>query len=281
MSAGVAAGSPLVSELAELIRGAGSVVALTGAGISVPSGIPDFRTPRTGLWEEVDPMEVAHIDAFHSDPVRFWRFYGERFATLGDKQPNGAHRALVAMEEHGLLDAVITQNIDMLHRKAGTRELVEVHGSIASCSCLSCGGSVPLDEVRARVRGEMDGVPRCESCGGPLKPDVVLFGEMLDVPTLERARSLCERADVLLCIGSSLEVHPVAGLPHIAHAAGGVVAILTQGPTPLDGIASVRLRGDVVEELDALLAAVGTVGAPESGVRPERPARASAVQAGI
>ena len=123
MSAGVAAGSQEIARLAELVRGARSVVALTGAGISVPSGIPDFRTPRTGLWENVDPMEVAHIDAFHRDPVRFSRFYGERFATLGAKQPNGAHHALVAMEERGLLDAVITQNIDMLHRKAGTREV--------------------------------------------------------------------------------------------------------------------------------------------------------------
>jgi NAD-dependent deacetylase len=237
---------------------AGSVVALTGAGISVPSGIPDFRTPRTGLWENVDPMEVAHIDAFHSDPVRFWRFYGERFATLGDKQPNGAHRALVAMEERGLLDAVITQNIDMLHRRAGTRELVEVHGSIASCSCLSCGGGVEvsLEEVRARVQSEVDGVPRCGDCRGPLKPDVVLFGEMLDEQRLDRARELCGRADVLLCIGSSLEVHPVAGLPLLTHDAGGAIAILTQGPTPLDGVAGVRLSGDVVEELDALLAAL-------------------------
>jgi NAD-dependent deacetylase len=123
VSAGVAAGSQEIAQLAELVRGARSVVALTGAGISVPSGIPDFRTPRTGLWVKVDPMEVAHIDAFHRDPVRFWRFYGERFATLGAKQPNGAHHALVAMEERGLLDAVITQNIDMLHRKAGTREV--------------------------------------------------------------------------------------------------------------------------------------------------------------
>jgi NAD-dependent deacetylase len=227
VSAGVAAGSSQVAELAELVRGARSVVALTGAGISVPSGIPDFRTPRTGLWEKVDPMEVAHIDAFLSDPVRFWRFYGERFATLGDKQPNGAHRALAAMEERGLLDAVITQNIDMLHRKAGTRELIEVHG-----------------------------VPRCADCRGPLKPDVVLFGEMLDQSRLERARELCAQADVLLCIGSSLEVHPVAGLPLLTHEAGGAVAILTQGPTPLDGLASVRLSGDVVRELEALLGAL-------------------------
>ena len=122
--------------LARLVRRAGSVVALTGAGISVPSGIPDFRTPGTGLWENVDPMEVAHIDAWRADPERFWTFYGDRFQTLGDKQPNGAHRALAELERRGRLDAVITQNIDMLHRKAGTRELVEVHGSIAACVCL-------------------------------------------------------------------------------------------------------------------------------------------------
>ena len=186
-------------------------MALTGAGISVPSGIPDFRTPRTGLWENVDPMEVAHIDAFHEDPVRFWSFYGERFASLEGKLPNGAHAALARMEQMGLLDGVITQNIDMLHRRAGSRELVEVHGTIATCSCLSCPGHVELEEVRRRQAAADDGVPRCEHCGSPLKPDVVLFGEFLDPVALARARALCEGADLLLCIGSSLEVHPVAG----------------------------------------------------------------------
>ncbi len=245
-----------LERLAGLIREAGSVVALTGAGISVPSGIPDFRSPRTGLWERVDPMEVAHIDAFHADPVRFWGFYGERFATLGAKEPNRAHEALVAFERAGLLDAVITQNVDMLHRRAGTAELVEVHGSIASCSCLSCPGAVPVEEARGRIAAAPDGVPRCRSCGEPLKPDVVLFGELLDAAALDRARELCERASVLLCIGSSLEVHPVAGLPLLTQAAGGAVAIITQGPTPLDPVAEVRLHGDVVAELDALRAAL-------------------------
>jgi NAD-dependent deacetylase len=254
--------------LAELVGRARSVVALTGAGISVPSGIPDFRSPGSGLWEGVDPMEVAHIDAFRGDPVRFWSFYGQRFATLGAKQPNGAHRALVAMQERGLLDAVITQNIDMLHRKAGTRELVEVHGSIASCSCPGCRASVPLEEVRVRLERAADGVPRCGRCATALKPDVVLFGELLDAETLGRARELCERADVLLCIGSSLEVHPVAGLPLLTHEAGGAVAIVTQGPTPLEGLASVRLNGDVVSELVALLDAL------EVDERPPRSGRA-------
>ncbi|MHB8242824.1 MAG: SIR2 family NAD-dependent protein deacylase [Solirubrobacteraceae bacterium] len=244
------------ARLIELIGAAGSVVALTGAGISVPSGIPDFRTPRTGLWEKVNPMEVAHIDAFRSDPVRFWSFYGERFATLGDKQPNDAHHALVALETAGALDAVITQNIDMLHRRAGTRELVEVHGSIATCSCPRCGARVDVEEVRALLQSTADGVPRCEQCAGALKPDVVLFGEMLSPQALGRAMELCEGADVLLCIGSSLEVHPVAGLPLLTRRNGGAVAIVTQGPTPLDDIADVRLSGDVVGELQALASAV-------------------------
>jgi NAD-dependent deacetylase len=242
--------------LAALIREAESVVALTGAGISVPSGIPDFRTPGTGLWERVDPMELAHIDAFREDPVRFWAFYGERFATLGGKQPNGAHLSLVELEERGLLDAVVTQNVDMLHARAGTRELVEVHGSIATCTCLVCDGSVPLEEARGRLLAAADGVPRCEQCSSALKPGVVLFGEMLPAPALQRARELCEGADVLLCIGSSLEVHPVAGLPRLTCEAGGALAIITHGPTPLDELASVRLDGDVVEELEALVGAL-------------------------
>jgi len=246
-----------IERLAALVRGARSVVALTGAGISVPSGIPDFRSPNTGLWRHVDPMEVAHIDAFHSDPARFWRFYGERFATLAGKQPNAANHALMALERAGMLDAVITQNVDMLHRKAGTSELVEVHGSIATCSCQRCDERVTRAQARARLSRDPDGVPRCASCGSPLKPDVVLFGELLPAQALERARELCEGAELLLCVGSSLEVHPVAGLPELTHAAGGAVAIVTQGQTPLEHLAAVRLTGDVVQELQALLAALG------------------------
>jgi NAD-dependent deacetylase len=254
------ADSAALEQLAELVRGARSVVALTGAGISVPSGIPDFRSPQTGLWRQVDPMEVAHIDAFHRDPVRFWEFYGERFAKLGSKQPNGAHRALVAMERAGMLEAVITQNVDRLHRKAGSSELVEVHGSIATCSCLRCGLRVSSEEARERLARARDGVPRCESCASPLKPDVVLFGELLPEAALERAQRLCEAAELLLCIGSSLEVYPVAGLPALTHAAGGAVAILTQGPTQLDELARVRLSGDVVDELEALVGALALAG---------------------
>ncbi len=245
-----------VRRLADLIRGAGSVVALTGAGISVPSGIPDFRSPGSGLWANVNPMEVAHIDAFRADPVRFWRFYGNRFDTLDDKEPNGAHHALVELERRGMLDAIVTQNIDRLHRKAGSRELVEVHGTIDHSSCLACGRQFPLETVRERLEVAADGVPRCD-CWQPLKPDVVLFGEFLPEGALERAFALAAGADVLLCIGSSLEVYPIAQLPALTRQAGGDVAIITAGATPFDARASVRLGGDVVAELEALVAAVG------------------------
>jgi NAD-dependent deacetylase len=251
--------------LAELIRAADSVVALTGAGISVPSGIPDFRTPGTGLWTNVDPMEVAHIDVFRRDPERFWHFYGDRFQTLEDKRPNAAHVALARLEEAGLLDAVITQNIDRLHARAGTRNLIEVHGTIDHSSCQTCGARYPLDEVRRRQDVDAAGIPRC-TCGQPLKPDVVLFGEYLPVEALTRAEQLAAGADLLLCIGSSLEVYPVAQLPATTLAAGGEVAIVTQGATPFDSRAAVRCGGDVVHELQAVLAALALDGAPPSGV---------------
>ena len=228
-------------------------MALTGAGISVPSGIPDFRTPGTGIWENVDPMEVAHIDAWRADPERFWSFYGRRFQTLGDKQPNAAHDALVELERRGLLDAVITQNIDMLHRRAGTQELVEMHGSVGTCSCLSCGERVESAVVLAQLAEAA--VPLC-ACGRPRKPDVVLFGEFLPEAALERATQLAEGADLLLCIGSSLEVYPVAQLPGITLRHGGDIAIVTHGATPYDRRAAVRLDGDVAEELSALVAAL-------------------------
>ena len=241
--------------LAELIRSAGSVVALTGAGISVPSGIPDFRSPGTGLWENVDPMEVAHIDVFRREPERFWHFYGNRFATLRDKRPNGAHAALAELERRGLLDAVITQNIDGLHEAAGTQDLIEVHGSISHASCLECLRQYALEETRVRLADDPDGVPRCD-CGQPRKPDVVLFGEFLPMDAMARAEQLSESADLLLCVGSSLEVYPVAGLPSVCLRAGGRVAIVTQGPTKYDADAAVRLSGDVVAELEAVVAAL-------------------------
>jgi NAD-dependent deacetylase len=243
------------ARLAELLRSARQAVALTGAGISVPSGIPDFRSPGTGLWENVDPMEVAHIEVFRADPERFWHFYGHRFASLRDKLANGAHRALVELERRGLLKAVITQNIDGLHEQAGTLDLIEVHGSIGHSSCQDCGAAYDLGVVRERLTAAGDGVPRCD-CGEPLKPDVVLFGELLPEAAMARASALAATSDLLLCVGSSLEVYPVAQLPQLTLAAGGRLALVTKGPTPYDDAAAVKLDGDVVTELEAVLAAL-------------------------
>jgi len=243
------------ARLAALLRAARRAVALTGAGISVPSGIPDFRTPLTGMWANVDPMEVAHIDVFTRAPERFWGFYGPRFALLRDKRPNGAHHALAELERRGLLAAVITQNIDGLHRQAGTPDPIEVHGSLAIASCPACGVREPREEVARRVEAAGDGVPRC-GCGAALKPGVVLFGELLPEAALERAFRLAGEADLLVCVGSSLEVHPVAGLPGVTLAAGGRVALVTQGPTPYDADAAVKLDGDVEHELEAVMAAL-------------------------
>jgi NAD-dependent deacetylase len=242
------------ARLAGLIRESRSTVALTGAGISVPSGIPDFRTPGTGLWEKVDPMKVAHIDVFHRDTIAFWEYYRPRFETLADKRPNPAHEALAELERRGLLAGVVTQNIDRLHRAAGSKRVVEVHGSIATSSCTSCGSTYRLAEVEALF--DEEGVANCRACMGKVKPDVVLFGEYLPEAAMREAQELCAGAEVLLCVGSSLEVQPVAGLPELTLAAGGRVAIVTRSPTPYDARAEVRLEGDVVDELGAVLAAL-------------------------
>jgi NAD-dependent deacetylase len=240
--------------LAELIRSAGSVVALTGAGVSVPSGIPDFRSPGTGLWANVDPMEVAHISVWRREPERFWSFYGQRFTALEGKQPNGAHRALAELDI-----PVITQNIDGLHAAASSRDVIEIHGSIATASCQVCGRRYPLAETRARLEADAEGVPRCD-CGHPLKPDVTLFGELLDEAAMTRASGLAAGADLMLCVGSSLEVYPAADLPALTLEAGGRIAVITKSSTPFDRFAAVRLDGDVEEELEGVMAAVARFG---------------------
>ena len=243
-----------MARLAELLGQSRRAVALTGAGVSVPSGIPDFRTPEAGLWAKVDPMEVAHISVFERDPERFWSYYRPRFQALGDKEPNRAHEALAELEKRGLIEGVITQNIDRLHRAAGSENVIEVHGSIEASSCLECGASFDLDEVDGLF--DERGVAICRECGGAVKPDVVLFGEMLPAAAIERATELAEGADLMLCVGSSLAVHPVAGLPGLTLERGGSVAIVTKGETPYDRGAELKLEGEVDEELSALVAAV-------------------------
>jgi NAD-dependent deacetylase len=244
-----------VERLAELLGQSRRAVALTGAGVSVPSGIPDFRTPETGLWAKVDPMEIAHISVFERDPERFWSYYRPRFQALGDKEPNRAHEALAELERRGLVEGVITQNIDRLHRAAGSENVIEVHGSIETSSCLECGASFGLDEVEGIF--DERGVAICTDCGGAVKPDVVLFGEMLPAEAIERATELAEGVDLMLCVGSSLAVYPVAGLPQLTLGHGGSIAIVTKGETPYDSEAELKLEGEVDEELAALVAALG------------------------
>src|SRR6266511_336044 len=191
-----------VSALAALVRERQPCVVLTGAGISTESGIPDFRSP-TGIWAEYDPMEYATIGAFRRDPVKVWEFYALRFEVLTTAEPNAGHLTLAELERRGLVCGVVTQNIDGLHERAGSRDVVEVHGSIRTSSCLECV-------------------------------------------------ELAQGAGILLVVGSSLEVYPVAGLPEETISSGGALAIVNRGATPFDRLASIRIDGGAGETLAAL-----------------------------
>jgi NAD-dependent deacetylase len=238
------------ARLAGLIREAQPCVVLTGAGISTESGIPDFRSP-TGLWAHFDPFEYGSIEAFRSDPEKVWRFYAPRFSMLTSAEPNAAHLALAELEEAGLVAAVVTQNIDLLHERAGSKTVIEVHGSIRTSSCPRCGRPYPLDEVLPLI--EMTGVPRCADCGSILKPGVVFFGELMPVEVMARASRLARSAGLLLVVGSSLEVYPVAGLPLETVEAGGRLAILNRDPTPYDSRAELKLAGSAAEILSEVV----------------------------
>jgi len=231
--------------LAELIRANQPCVVLTGAGVSTESGIPDFRSP-TGIWARYDPMEYATIAAFRRDPVKVWDFYAKRLGVLAEAEPNGTHLALARLEERGFIEAVVTQNIDRLHERAGSRAVIEVHGSIRTSSCLECGNRVPLDEVARRLP-----VPECELCGAVLKPDVVMFGELLPADAMARAVALAQRAALMVVVGSSLEVWPVAGLPQETLDAGGRLAIVNRDTTPYDADATLVVRDSAAAVLEA------------------------------
>jgi NAD-dependent deacetylase len=237
------------ARLAALIRERQPCVVLTGAGISTESGIPDFRSP-TGIWADVDPFEVASIQAFRRDPERVWGFYRQRIGLLRDAEPNAGHQAIAELEERGLVGAVVTQNIDTLHSRAGSREVVEVHGSIRTAECLACHFTEDADAVLAQF--ETEPVPLCRHCGEALKPGVTMFGELLSPGALERATELARGARLLLVVGSTLEVWPVAGLPLEAQA----FAIVNRGPTALDGGALLKVDGSAGETLSAVVDAL-------------------------
>ncbi len=240
--------------LADLLRANQPCVVLTGAGVSTESGIPDFRSP-TGIWAEFDPREYATLGAFRADPEKVWRFYAPRFAMLGEAEPNRAHRALAELERLGLVRAVVTQNIDRLHERAGSRDVVEVHGSIRVSACPACEAEYPLAAVESLLAAG-EGAPRCERCGAVLKPGVVFFDELLPPEAIDRAFELAREAALLLVVGSSLEVYPVAGLPQETLDAGGAVAVVNRDPTWVDDRAELVLRasaGDALAEAVARL----------------------------
>ena len=235
--------------LAELIRECHPCVVLTGAGVSTESGIPDFRS-RDGIWARYDPMEYATIDAFRRDPVKVWEFYGRRLDVLRHARPNAAHVALAELERGGYVHAVVTQNVDRLHELAGSQEVVEVHGSIRTSSCLSCRVTVPFEEVVRQL--EDAPAPVCPACGTVLKPDVVMFGELLPAGAIERATALARSTRLLLVVGSSLAVYPVASLPEDTLQAGGLLAIVNAEPTPYDGRAAFAIHAPAGETLAAV-----------------------------
>jgi NAD-dependent deacetylase len=239
-----------LAEAAVLLRGARAGLAFTGAGISVESGIPHFRG-EGGLWTKFDPYKVAHIDTFRKDPAQYWTYSLNHRRT--DAQPNPAHRALVQLEEWGHLRAVVTQNTDGLHQKAGSGRVIELHGSSHEVVCLDCGARVPRDEADRMNREHCP--PSCPTCAGRfLKPTVVLFGEALPVDALRDAQALATAADVVLIVGSSLQVYPAAGIPRLAREHGAEVCIVNAEPTPFDSLAAVVINGKAGEILPELVA---------------------------
>ncbi len=241
------------ARLAALIRERGPCVVLTGAGVSTESGIPDFRSP-TGIWAEFDPLEYASLAAFRRDPAKVWRFYAPRFAMLTDAEPNAAHLALAELERRGLVRAVVTQNIDLLHERAGSQDVVEVHGSIRTSTCPRCNAVYPLAEVVELLRSA--NAPTCPACGAVLKPDVVFFGEQLPERAIDRAYELARGAGLLLVVGSTLEVWPVAELPLTTITAGGAFAIVNKGPTALDEKAELKIDASAGGTLAEVVAAL-------------------------
>jgi NAD-dependent deacetylase len=241
---------------AQAIREADSAVAMTGAGVSTASGVPDFRGD-DGLWETHDPADF-HISRFEASPGEFWRDRLDLHADIrGDAaiEPNAAHDALTALESRGDLESVITQNIDGLHRAAGTEAVIELHGSGERVVCRDCGRRVAAGPVRERVR-EGETPPHCAECGGVLKPDVVLFGESLPEHALLKSHALAEKADVFLVAGSSLAVEPAASLPKTAADHGATIIVVNLDRTPLSDRAEYDFRADVTDVLPRLSAAV-------------------------
>ncbi len=230
-----------------LLHNAHHAVALTGAGLSTPSGIPDFRSANSGLWTKNDPMQVASLSAFLYHPERFYDWLRPLMDAIARAQPNPAHYALAQLEEKGILKALITQNIDGLHQQAGSKNVLPVHGTMEEMVCLSCNQRFPSAQFIEMIKDEK--LPLCPNCGNILKPDIVLFEEMLPQEIWSKAEWHCSHADVILVAGSSLEVMPVGVLPKYAVQNGAHLTMVNYSPTPLDRDAEVILTGDVAQVL--------------------------------
>ena len=242
-----------IKKAGELLHSARHGVVLTGAGISTPSGIPDFRSHKTGLWTRDDPIQVASLTAFRKRPEAFFNWLRPLAQKMWQARPNAAHIGLAELESAGLIKAIITQNIDGLHQEAGAQKVLEVHGSARAASCKACHKSYP--EASFRQVFLEGGIPHCPICLAILKPDIVLFEELLPTDVWEEAQWHCEHADVMLVVGSSLEVVPAAGLPYTAVENGASLIINTLSETYLDQQAAFLFPYDVVEIVPKLQAA--------------------------
>jgi len=250
--------SAQIAQAAELLGQARYAIAVTGAGLSTPSGIPDFRSPTSGLWHTADPFEVASFTAFRHYPHRFFHWVRPLVVAIQAARPNLAHLALAALETANLLKLVITQNIDSLQQRAGSQQVLELHGHLRAVTCLHCH-RVFSGEAILTAFCESGQIPYCPDCGGVLKPNVILMGEQLLAADLREARAAAHRADVVLVAGSSLEVFPCAELPAEAVRRGARLIIANLAPTYLDDQAEVVIHADVAETLPQLAEACGVL----------------------
>ncbi|MGQ0551035.1 MAG: SIR2 family NAD-dependent protein deacylase [Armatimonadota bacterium] len=258
------AAAEAIAAAAGLLRAARRAVAFTGAGVSTASGLSDFRSP-TGVWANVDPMKVASRSAFERRPEEFYAFYRTRLEVLAQAAPNPAHHALAAMERAGRLSAVITQNVDGLHQAAGSTAVIEVHGNLREAVCTACGEVRPIGVIRAAL--DAGTLPRCPDCAGILKPNVVLFEDVLPMRAWLAAEQAARAGDVMLIVGSSLQVYPAASLPEETLDAGGRLIIVNREPTPFDSRAAVAIHGEAAEILPQI--ARDVIGAANTGERAE------------
>ncbi|MGC8606983.1 MAG: NAD-dependent protein deacetylase [Vulcanisaeta sp.] len=237
-----------IKKAADILINARHAIVFTGAGISTESGIPDFRGPQ-GLWKQYNP-EIASIDYFLQNPKDFWLFYRMRMSTLFVAKPNTAHYAVAELERMGIIKAIITQNVDGLHQVAGSRNVIELHGTMKRAVCIACGRTYPMEvAIRKIDSGQIP--PLCDECGGILKPDTVLFGE--PVKDFDKARELALMSDAVLVVGSSLSVYPAAYIPIFVKEMGGKVIIINMESTDLDYIADVIIRCKAGDAMALLL----------------------------